>query len=157
MKVLSMLLTVVFWSSWVSASDPYWKQGATDKVHSVTVWRSESCGCCKAWITHLKEHNFHVIDQPIEEMTALKDRLAVPNQLRSCHTAQVDGLTVEGHVPAQDIKAILSSMSSARILAVPGMPSGSPGMDMPGARKDDFPVVAVTPDGMFEYNRYQGY
>ncbi|WP_242521589.1 DUF411 domain-containing protein [Motiliproteus sp. SC1-56] len=129
------------------AADPVWLEGRTDRQYDITVYRAESCGCCKGWIEHLEAHNFRVEDVVVEDVDPYKEKHGVPPQGASCHTAVVDGKVIEGHVPAQDIKALLASESDIRLLTVPGMPSGGPGMDWEGARKDAFKVYALSEDG----------
>ncbi len=142
----------------VSAADPFWREGMTDQRLDITVYRSESCGCCKAWIDHLEEHNFTVNDVTVDDVNAYKLKLKVPPSGASCHTAVVDGVVIEGHVPAQDIKRLLSSQHNTRLLTVPAMPSGTPGMDMPGAPKQDFKVFAVSEsDEVSVFNSYSNY
>ncbi len=140
------------------AGDPFWREGITDERLEITVYRSESCGCCKGWIEHLEQHNFTVNDLTVEDVNAYKLKLKVPPSGASCHTAVVDGVVIEGHVPAQDIKRLLSTAHNTRLLTVPAMPSGTPGMDMPGAPKQDFKVYAVSEsDEVSVYNSYSDY
>ena len=141
-----------------NAANPVWLEGKTDEAYQITVYRSATCGCCKAWIAHLKDHNFKVSDVVVDDVNPHKQRLGVPAQGASCHTAEVNGKVVEGHVPAQDIKRLLSSENNIRLLTVPGMPSGGPGMDMPGAAKQPFQVFSVTEDNKVDvYNNYSEY
>jgi hypothetical protein len=95
----------------------------------ITVYKDPSCGCCSAWADHLKAAGFAVTVHEVADVSAHKRRLGVPQRLASCHTAVVDGYTVEGHVPAADIKRLLLERPKATGLAVPGMPHGSPGME----------------------------
>ncbi|MBR9868339.1 MAG: DUF411 domain-containing protein [Oceanospirillales bacterium] len=125
------------------AADAVWLQGKTDQQYEITVYRSASCGCCKGWISHLKEHNFTVKDIVVNDVNPQKQRLGVPANAASCHTAEVNGKVIEGHVPAQDIKRLLATNNDIQLLAVPGMPSGGPGMDSAGARKDGFTVYSM--------------
>ena len=111
----------------------------------IDVYRSESCGCCKAWIEHLEESGFSVNDHVEGDMGAVKQRLGVPYELGSCHTGVYQGKFVEGHVPASDILA-LKQRNDLLGLAVPGMPMGSPGMEM-GSRKDAYQVLGLDKDG----------
>ena len=131
----------------VSAGDPFWLQSLTDDVHDIKVYRTASCSCCKGWISHLRDHNFRVENVVVGDVNPIKTQLGVPSQAASCHTAIVDGKIIEGHVPAQDIKSLLASKSDIHLLAVPGMPSGGPGMDTAGANKDGFKVYGVTSKG----------
>lgn len=141
------------------AANPVWDEGKTVDSYAIDVYHSPSCGCCKDWITHLEQHNFSVNSIEMSDVAPIKQRLGVPTQGASCHTGVVNGLVVEGHVPAQDIKKVLSDKNAdTRLLTVSGMPSGGPGMDMDGARKDDFKVYAVSHKnevGVFaEYKNY---
>jgi hypothetical protein len=113
----------------------------------VQVYKSPTCGCCVEWIEHLKEHGFtvEVIDQP--DMFAVKNELGLPRELASCHTARVAGYLVEGHVPAQDIRRLLEDRPQLAGLAVPGMPVGSPGMEVEGQPADEYDVVAFDASG----------
>ncbi len=99
---------------------------------SIDVHRDANCGCCKAWISHLEANGFHVIDHVESDMSAVRRSLGVPPRLSSCHTGVIDGKFVEGHVPAAQVLD-LSKRADLRGLAVPGMPHGSPGMEMGGA------------------------
>jgi hypothetical protein len=115
---------------------------------TVEVWKAPSCGCCKDWIRHLESNGFRVKVHDSGN-TAARSRLGMPMRLGSCHTAQVEGYAIEGHVPAREIRRLLSERPNAIGLAVPGMPVGSPGMDGPeyGARKDPYDVLLVRKDG----------
>ncbi|MCJ8170135.1 DUF411 domain-containing protein [Atopomonas sediminilitoris] len=114
----------------------------------IDVYRNESCGCCKAWIEHLEDNGFTVQDHVENDMSAIKQRLGVPYAMGSCHTGVYQGKFVEGHVPASDILA-LKQRNDLLGLAVPGMPLGSPGMEM-GARKEAYDVVGLHKDGQSE-------
>lgn len=112
------------------------------------VYKSPSCGCCSAWIAHVREAGIPATarDIPQETLWALKDRLGVGAELASCHTALLDGFVIEGHVPAADILRLLETRPEALGLAVPGMPIGSPGMEM-GARREPFETLLMRHDG----------
>ena len=142
----------------VFSADPFWDQGITEDRHEIIVYRSESCGCCSAWIAHLEKHNFDVKDIKVENVNPYKQNMNVPPEAASCHTAIVDGVVIEGHVPAQDIKRVLAVKSDIRLLTVPRMPSGTPGMDAPGAPKQEFNVFAISNDDEVSiYNNYKDY
>ncbi len=143
---VTILMSVSF-SALTQAANPSWKESNDDTVYPIVVYRSTTCGCCKAWVDHLKDHNFKVKEVTDSEMNAVKKAFGVPQNLASCHTATIGGKLIEGHVPAQDIKRMLETDNDIRLLTVPGMVSGSPGMDMEGADKQDFRVYAVTNDG----------
>ncbi len=110
---------------------------------SIDVHRDANCGCCKQWITHLQANGFKVNDHVEADMSAVKQRLGVAPRLASCHTAVINGKFVEGHVPAEQIRA-LSQRADLRGIAVPGMPIGS--MEM-GDRQDAFQVIGLTKYG----------
>lgn len=140
-RILGTIIYLFSFSLW--AANPVWLEGATDDRYEITVYRSASCGCCKGWVKHLKDHNFDVKDITVDDINKYKLQLNVPPQAASCHTATVDGITIEGHVPAQDIKNLLADRGDVRLLAVPAMPSGTPGMDTPGAVKNNFHVYSI--------------
>ena len=106
----------------------------------VVVHKSPTCGCCAKWIDHLENSGFSVEVHDERNMGPVKRRLGVPTHLQSCHTAEVGGYIVEGHVPADLIARMLREKPDIKGLAVPGMPMGSPGME--GPRKDPYDVVA---------------
>lgn len=114
---------------------------------AVTVYKDPSCGCCKKWVEHLSANGFAPVARDRTDMDALKDSLGVPAALRSCHTAVAGKFLIEGHVPAADVKRLIATAPKGVLgLAVPGMPSGSPGMEMPG-RGDRYDVVAFSAGG----------
>ncbi|MDO9141515.1 MAG: DUF411 domain-containing protein [Methylobacter sp.] len=114
---------------------------ADDKPIDIVVHRSPTCTCCGKWIDHLKQNNFKVQDIVTNDVQAVKDKYGITEQLASCHTAVVEGYAVEGHVPADDIKKMLTTKPKIVGLAVPGMVTGSPGMEM-GGKTDPYQVVS---------------
>ena len=112
----------------------------------VTVYKSPTCGCCSLWGEHLEAEGFRVEAIDRTDMGVVKDSLGVPSDLFSCHTATVEGYVVEGHVPAETIRQLLDEKPDARGLAVPGMPIGSPGMEV-GDRVDPYDVLLVDNTG----------
>jgi len=116
----------------------------------VTVWKSPSCGCCGAWVEHMQAAGFPVTVVETEVMNPVKARLGVPMELASCHTAQVDGYTLEGHVPADAVKRLLAERPQGRGLAVPGMPQGSPGMETGVVEPYDIVLFGDGPARLFE-------
>jgi len=112
---------------------------------SIDVHRDANCGCCKAWISHLQDNGFSVNDHVESDMSAVKQRLGVPPRLASCHTGVIDGKFVEGHVPAADILK-LRQQPDLLGAAVPGMPAGSPGMEM-GDRRQAYQVIGLDQQG----------
>jgi hypothetical protein len=128
-------------------------QGVSAEASDVTVYKSPSCGCCGAWVTHLRANGFSVAVEDVEDLAAVKQRLGVPAPLQSCHTATVDGYVVEGHVPAVDIRRLLTERPGATGLAVPGMPIGSPGMEQ-ADRREPYVTTLFGPDGQSIYARH---
>lgn len=111
----------------------------------VTVYKSPTCGCCGAWVEHLKANGFEVQTHNTERMSQVKQALGVQPQHASCHTAEVGGYVIEGHVPAADIHRLLQEKPAVTGLTVPGMPMGSPGME--GPRQDPYQVLTFDRDG----------
>lgn len=109
------------------------------------VYKSPSCGCCTEWVAHLRADGFTVAVEDTGN-NAARARLGIPPALASCHTAEIGGYAIEGHVPAADIRRLLASRPDARGLAVPGMPIGSPGMEQ-GEERDAYDVLLVRGDG----------
>lgn len=110
---------------------------------AMTVYRDPNCGCCEAWANQARQAGFEVTVIDDQDMAEVKRRLRVPEELASCHTAQLAGLVFEGHVPLADVRRVISRPPAGIIgLAVPGMPRGSPGMEMPDGVKDAYEVIA---------------
>ncbi|WP_245932524.1 DUF411 domain-containing protein [Isoalcanivorax indicus] len=129
-------------------------ESAEESLPAITVWQSPTCGCCGDWVAHLEENGFTVQTLLRHNVPMIKYRLGLPPDMASCHTAMVEGYIIEGHVPAADIKRLLTEQPFARGLAVPGMPVGSPGMEMDG-RVDDYAVLLFDADGETQvFNRY---
>jgi len=114
---------------------------------TVTVYKTATCGCCHEWVEHLEDAGFEVEAHDVADLGAVKDRYGVRVPLRSCHTAIVDGYVIEGHVPAADIARLLEERPEVAGLAVPGMPIGSPGMEVPGRPADPYDVLAFDERG----------
>lgn len=112
----------------------------------VQVYKNPSCGCCTAWVDHLKAAGFTVDVTEVDDTAPVRKRLGMPDRLAGCHTGIVEGYALEGHVPAADVKRLLASKPQAVGLAVPGMPVGSPGMEY-GDRKDRYQVILVDRKG----------
>jgi hypothetical protein len=114
---------------------------------TITVYKDPSCGCCTKWVEHLRSAGLHPTVHDRSDMDALKDSLGVPAALRSCHTAVAGRYVVEGHVPAADVKRLVAAAPKGIVgIAAPGMPAGSPGMEVPG-RADRYDVIAFAADG----------
>ena len=124
-------------------------KAAQRPVPALTVYKDANCGCCKAWVAHVRAaggFSVGIVDVP--DLAATKVRLGVPAALAACHTGVVAGYLIEGHVPAADIARLLAARpAGVRGLAVPGMPAGSPGMEVPGGYKEPFDVLAFDAKG----------
>ncbi len=116
---------------------------------AMTVYMTPECGCCGDWVAHMKQSGFMVTSRYIPEadLWGLKDYHEIPHSTRSCHTAEVRGYVVEGHIPADAVRRILRDRPEIRGAAVPGMPLGSPGMEVPGQPPHPYDVVAIHRDG----------
>jgi hypothetical protein len=113
---------------------------------TIHVVKTPTCGCCTAWVTHLRQAGFRVTVAHVNDLTPTARRLGVPDDLRSCHTASVGGYAVEGHVPAADIRRLLRERPAAAGIAVPGMPMGSPGMEH-GNHREAYNTILFTRAG----------
>lgn len=152
---LTLLLSLAL-ASTLHASE--WDQARLqlEQPQTITVYRDANCQCCHKWIEHLEKHQFEVIDQIRNDMATIKQKLGVPNNMSSCHTAIINDFVIEGHVPADDIKQLLiDKPAHIKGLSVPQMPVGTPGMEM-GSRKDHFIVFSFDPDANYQmFNAYQ--
>jgi hypothetical protein len=119
----------------------------------VHVYKTPTCGCCADWVTHVEEAGFKTEVQDLPNLSGIRERLGVPRQLGSCHTALVGGYIVEGHVPAEVVQRLLREKPNLAGVAVPGMPMGSPGMEGPWT--DPYDVIGFTADGGLHV--YQSY
>jgi len=118
----------------------------TPASDTVVVYKTPSCGCCTAWVDHLRANEFIVTVEELPDLESLKTRLGVPSDLESCHTATVGGYVVEGHVPVSDIRRLLAEKPAAKGIAAPGMPVGSPGMER-GEEHAPYQVIQFGDDG----------
>jgi hypothetical protein len=127
-------------------------------VAFIEVWKTPTCGCCKMWIEHLEKEGFSVKANDVQQTAPIRTQLRIPDDMGSCHTGLVAGFAIEGHVPASEIKRLLAEPISLREqvigLSVPGMPIGSPGMEM-GTKRDKFDVMLVLKSG--SHRVYQSY
>ena len=113
---------------------------------TLVVTKTAFCGCCKAWVERMKAAGFTVEVRDVADVTPTARKLGVPDDLRSCHTSQVGGYAIEGHVPAADIKRLLAQHSKAAGLAIPGMVMGTPGMEH-GEHSMPYEVILFDRDG----------
>jgi hypothetical protein len=120
----------------------------------ITVHKDPTCGCCSGWVEHLQKAGFKTKVLDTKALDAVKQRLGVPDDLAACHTAEMAGYIVEGHVPAAALKRLLAEKPKAAGLAVPGMPVGSPGME--GGKPEKYDVILFGPEGRRTYMSFVG-
>jgi hypothetical protein len=122
----------------------------------MVVSKDPGCGCCTGWVEHVRGAGIQVDVIDTRELDAVKRRLGVPSELAACHTAELSGYVIEGHVPAAAIKRLLMERPSAKGVAVPGMPIGSPGMEVAGQPDEIYDVILFGPAGQQRFARFQG-
>jgi hypothetical protein len=122
----------------------------------MTINKDPNCGCCSGWVEHVRAAGFETRIIELNDLSALKSRLSIPPSLSSCHTAEIAGYVIEGHVPASAIRRLLAERPVAIGLAVPGMPVGSPGMEVPGTADETYNVVLFGRSGQRTYARFKG-
>ena len=124
----------------------------------IAMHRDPGCGCCEKWAAQVRQQfgrKVQIIDDT--NRGALQRRIGVPAQLASCHTAIIDGMSFEGHVPIADMKRVLAQHpKGVRGLAVAGMPMGSPGMEVAGVKPQAYDVIAFGPSGQRVYAHHGG-
>ncbi|TDR80690.1 DUF411 domain-containing protein [Paludibacterium purpuratum] len=113
---------------------------------AITMVKNTGCVCCERWAAAMQKTGFDVTTQEQPDITAIKDKLGVPQALRSCHTATAGGYIFEGHVPPDLVAKVLKTHPKIAGLAVPGMPLKAPGMDAAGVTTP-YQVIAFTKDG----------
>jgi hypothetical protein len=149
-KIFPLIILLVF-TTGIKAETP-----VAGKPVDIVVYRSPSCECCGRWLEHLRQNNFNGQDIVTNDVEAIKRKYGVSETMASCHTAIVDGYVIEGHVPANDIMMLLKTKPKIAGIAVPGMPSGTPGMEM-GGKKDAYDVMSFDKEnhtGVFHH--YEG-
>ncbi|WGF91117.1 DUF411 domain-containing protein [Marinivivus vitaminiproducens] len=114
------------------------------------VWKSPACGCCQAWVEHLERDGFTAIVHETDDLNVVRRDLGIPADVAGCHVARLDGYVLEGHVPDVAVRRLLRERPSIQGLSVPGMPSGSPGMEVPGVPAEAFDVIAFDRNGLRE-------
>lgn len=123
---------------------------------TVTVYKTPTCGCCSLWVDHMAENGFDTRTYDVESTAQIREQNGMPAKVGSCHTAIVDGYVVEGHVPAEAVKRMIEEKPDIVGITVPGMPIGSPGMEVAGRDAAPYDVLAVNADGETEvYAEYR--
>lgn len=121
--------------------------GPTEAGTEIKVYKNPSCGCCTKWADSLEKKGFDAEVLAVRNLPSIKKESGVPGNMTSCHTAKVAGYFIEGHVPAEDIHRLLKERPDIAGLTVPGMPMGSPGMEVPGRKAVPYKVYAVDKQG----------
>jgi hypothetical protein len=127
---------------------------AVAQTPAILVHKDPNCSCCSGWVRHLKDAGFAVTVEAIADLQPVRKRLGVPADLAACHTAEVDGYVLEGHVPAAAVRRLLEQRPTAVGLAVPGMPAGSPGME--GGAPQRYDVVLFGAGGRQSFMHFVG-
>lgn len=122
----------------------------------MTVHKDPTCGCCKAWVDHVRSAGYEARVIEVPSINAVKAKFGVPAGLRSCHTAEIEGYVLEGHVPATAIKRLLAERPNIRGLAVPGMPIGSLGMEVEGRNPETYEVMLFGEAGSRQSMTFRG-
>lgn len=113
----------------------------------LAVYKSPTCGCCGAWVQHMTAAGFQARVTEVDDPGSVRRAQGVPESLASCHTAVIGGYVLEGHVPAADVRRLLAERPDALGLAVPAMPLGSPGMEMPDGRREAYATLLILKGG----------
>jgi hypothetical protein len=122
-------------------------QNAATGKPMVAVFKTPTCGCCSNWVDHMKANGFELKVQDVDDIAAIKEKLGVAPEISSCHTSQVGGYVIEGHVPAAAVQRLLKERPKVAGLAVPGMPAGSPGMELPSGHREPYAVLTFDKTG----------
>jgi hypothetical protein len=132
-------------------------QATASAAPLVEVWRDPYCGCCGAWVAHMRAEGFRISDTIVPSVHPVRRMLGTPADLLSCHAARVDGFVLEGHVPALAVRRLIATRpAGVRGLSVPGMPIGSPGMEVPGEKPDTYDVIAFGTGAHRPFMRFRG-
>jgi hypothetical protein len=132
LRVFLTSLFVLFGPAWVDAQEQ----------REATLYKQPSCGCCEGHADYLRAHGYKVTVVETENMSVIKKKYGVPQELEGCHTIVIGGYVVEGHVPASIIGKLLKERPAVRGISLPGMPDGSPGMS--GTKKEPFVVYELS-------------
>ena len=152
-KILNYLIfSGIFFTNTISANKSIASTQENIDIPKVVSYRSASCGCCKKWINHLRDNGLEVVDNIVDDVSIIKDQYHIPNNLRSCHSAQIANYAIEGHVPIKSINKLFREKPDTKGIAVPGMPIGSPGMEMHSHDShshdyEDYKVVSFSKTG----------
>ena len=121
--------------------------GAVAQTRDITIYKTPWCGCCGGWVSHMERAGFKAKVVVTEDLEPIRARYNIPFQLSSCHTGVIAGYAVEGHVPAQDVERLIRERPEALAILVPGMPIGSPGMEIAGQPNEAFDTLLLEKSG----------
>jgi len=127
---LAVMILMLFAFHGLSCSNEGGNTAKKAQKTKMTVYKIASCGCCDKWVTHMEERGFEAEVKVLNTVTPIKEKHGITPELASCHTVLVDGYVIEGHVPAEDVQRLLRERPDVIGLTAPGMPMGSPGMEM---------------------------
>ena len=143
MNKYAVVVLVLFFSFLIiSCSTPNAPSSAAEKA---TVFKSQSCGCCGLYIRYLGQQDLTVETVDVPDMTVVKNQQSIPSSMQSCHTTTIGNYFVEGHIPIEAIEKLMTEKPNIKGIALPDMPSGSPGM--PGSKQGPFIIYALGNDG----------
>jgi len=147
--IIGMLVVAVIGIVGVMATQAFPKGSAVTEApangHLATIYKSPSCGCCGQYAAYLEKKGYVVDIEGVADMSAIKEQFDVPYELESCHTMEIDGYIVEGHIPEEAVQKLLAERPDIKGIGMAGMPSGSPGM--PGPKTYDFVIYEITHGG----------
>ena len=139
-----LTLAVVIGLAWAGS---VWMAAQSSAKPQMTVYKSSTCGCCSKWVEHMQANGFEVKAIDVDDIDKVKHERGVPDSAASCHTAVVNGYVVEGHVPADAVLKVLKEKPAIAGIAVPGMPLGAPGMEVPSGQKAAYTIVSFDKTG----------
>lgn len=148
--MVNRVLTLALVTAAASMSGADAAQRQAPQGPTVQVYKSPTCGCCANWVKHLEANGFATRVTDLENLSEIKTKHNVPGSAQSCHTAIVDGYVIEGHVPAADVLRLLKDRPAVLGLAVPGMPIGSPGMEVPNVKPQPYNVMSFDRGGQLK-------
>lgn len=150
--ILLIAASILFWGFMFQDQTPDESELIEAESISMTMYHSEGCMCCVKWAEYLEDHGVEVTSEKVSDLYSIKEEYGVTRELSSCHTAIVDGYVVEGHVPIEDIRRMLTERPDAIGISAPGMPPNSPGMDQPV--ENEYEIVLFDGETMTVYNTH---
>ena len=144
--LVGILIIAVVGVVGVMALQPSPQNAITPEVaEAATIYKSPSCGCCGVYASYLKREGYEVAIEEVQDMRGIKEEFGIPYDVESCHTMEIGGYVVEGHVPEEAVQKLLTEQPDIKGIGMAGMPSGSPGM--PGPKRGDFVIYEITREG----------